>query len=222
MPTKTQKLNALFDEWEHSIPEYKGMFVRDGIINEQQYESSSPKILFITKEPNNPDQKVGEVHDFRNWWNKGEIKYAFANRLAEWAYGIQHDFPEYDSILPDESSKQYSLQSIALMNLKKSGGGANADYNVIMTHLKRNYSFIHRQIEIISPDIIITAFSTWPDVTKYLFPDIKLLSSGYVIQVGRLNKIKIIDFYHPSSRTAAAASYCLLHNIFKSEKFKKL
>ena len=74
MQNKTEQLNQLFDEWEQTVSEYKGKFVRDGIINEQFYETASPKILFIAKEPNNPKQDAG---DFREWW-KEEISHAFS------------------------------------------------------------------------------------------------------------------------------------------------
>jgi hypothetical protein len=84
MASKTEQLDQLFDEWEQSVDDYKGKFVRDGIIDELLYLTTTPKILFITKEPNNPEQKAG---DFREWWRK-EIAYTFSYRLAEWSYGL--------------------------------------------------------------------------------------------------------------------------------------
>ena len=68
---KTQQLNNLFTKWENEIPEYKNKFVRDGIINEDVWDKTNPKILFIAKEPNhyeNPQQG-----DFRLDWNNGIV-----------------------------------------------------------------------------------------------------------------------------------------------------
>lgn len=217
MQNKTQQLNQLFDEWEQTVSEYQGKFVRDGIINEQFYETASPKILFITKEPNNPKQEAG---DFREWW-KEEIAHSFSYRLSEWSYGLLNNFPQYDDIRTKKDSALKAIQSIAFMNIKKSGGAGNSDYERMVEHVKMNFNFLHRQIDIISPDIIITGTS-WNELRDGLFPNIKWAKSGYDILIGKHNKAKVIDYYHPSSRTAPAASYSLLQNIISHNNFKSL
>jgi len=217
MQSKTEQLNQLFDDWERAIPEYKDKFVRDGIINEKIYQTASPKILFIMKEPNNPKQDPG---DFREWF-KDEIKYAFSYRIAEWSYGLLNNFPQYDDIWTKKDSAHKAIQYIALMNIKKSGGGGNSEYTRMMEHVKINFDFLHRQIAIILPDIIITGTS-WPVLRDGLFPNINWVKSGYDILIGKYNNAKVIDYYHPSSRTAPAASYSLLQNIASSDKFKSL
>jgi hypothetical protein len=216
MQSKTDQLNQLFNEWELAVPEYNGKFVRDGIINEQFYETVSPKILFIMKEPNNPKQ---ETWDFREWYRE-EIKYTFSYRLAEWSYGLLNNFPEYDEVWKENRTHD-AIQQIAFMNIKKSGGGGNAEYNRMIEHVQMNFDNLHRQIAIISPDIIITGTS-WDELRDELFPNIDWIKSGYDILIGKHNKSKVIDFYHPSSRTAPAASYSLLQNIVSSDKFKSL
>ena len=97
MQNKTEQLNQLFDEWEQTVSEYKGKFVRDGIINEQFYQIASPKILFIAKEPNDPEQTAW---DFRELW-KADISRTFSFRIAEWSYGILNSFPEYNPLHPE-------------------------------------------------------------------------------------------------------------------------
>lgn len=217
MATKTEQLNQLFDEWEQTVSEYKNKFVRDGIIDEGLYADATPKILYVTKEPNNPEQTAG---DFREWW-KDEIVYTFSYRLAEWSYGLLNDFPQYDNIWTNKESAQKALQSIALMNIKKSGGGGTANYLKMMEHVKTNFDFLHRQIEIISPDIIILGTS-WKELRDGLFPNVAWKKSGYICSIGRHENATVIDYYHPSSRTPPAASYSLLQNIVRSDKFKQL
>ena len=216
MQSKTIQLNSLFNEWEQTVSEYKGKFVRDGIVNENLYQIASTKILFITKEPNNPNEEAG---DFREWW-RDKIKYAFSCRLEEWSYGLLNNFPEYDEVWKEKRTHN-AIQQIAFMNIKKSGGGGNSELNRMMEHLKMNFDFLQREIEIIDPDIIITG-TTWNKLRNGLFPEIKWQNSGYDIAIGRYKKAKVIDYYHPSSRTPPAASYSLLQNIFSSDKFKKI
>ena len=62
MDSKTQQLDQLFQRWEEQVPEYRGHLVKDGIIEEDLFNLTNPKILFITKEPNNPEQRAD---DFR-------------------------------------------------------------------------------------------------------------------------------------------------------------
>lgn len=61
--TKTESLNILFDEWEKEISGYNGFFVKDGIIDEEVWNNTSPKILFIAKEANH--YGVPRPGDFR-------------------------------------------------------------------------------------------------------------------------------------------------------------
>lgn len=211
---KTQQLNQLFEEWEQKVPEYLGKFVKDGILNEKLYNKAAHKILFIEKEPNNPGQEPG---DFREWW-KDNITHGFSFRIAEWAYGILNNFPEFDSIWENNAMYNEVIHKIAFMNIKKSGGKGVSDYNEMIKHLNQNIEFIHREIEIISPDIVITGVS-WPELLEELFPKLHWVKTGYQIKIARNKNYKIIDFYHPSSRTAPPASYCLLQNIIKSQAF---
>lgn len=217
MESKTDQLNRLFDEWEKNVPEYKGKFVRDGIINEQLYQTTSLKILFIMKEPNDPKQ---EAWDFRDWW-KEKIKYAFSYRIGEWSYGLLNNFPPYDDIWTNPDSVHKAIQQIAIMNIKKSGGAGNSEYERMLDHLKLNFDYLEKQVQIISPDIIITGL-TWKELRNGLFNEVKWINSGYDVAIGKQMNRKIIDFYHPSSRIAPAASYSLLQNIVRSDNFKML
>ena len=161
LTSKTELLNDLFDRWENTIPEYQGKFVKDGIVDEQLFAFAQTKVLFIAKEPNNPNQDAG---DFREWW-RDEIAYTFSYRIAEWSYGLLNNFPQYDDIWANKGFAHKAIQSIAFMNIKKSGGLGNSEYDRMLEHLEKNFDFLHQQIDIISPDIIITGTSwTEPDI----------------------------------------------------------
>lgn len=216
--SRTEKLDKLFANWEDKVFSYKGKFVRDGIINEDFWNNTTPKVLFIAKEPNNPEQTPG---DFREWWQK-EIYYTFSYRIAEWAYGILNKFPAFDTIWQNRGFAHKALQQIALMNIKKTGGGGSCNGGVVIDHFNQNSHYLKEQIEIIAPDIIILCLSWNQVVRDGLFGKLEWIKSGYDINVARWNTTKLIDFYHPSSRTAPAASYSLLQNIINSSVFKGL
>ena len=215
--TKKEQLNKLYTKWEAETPDYQGKFIKDGINNDDFYFKASTKILFLTKEPNNPKQEAG---DFREWWKEG-LKYTFSHRLAEWSYGILNDFPEYEQMWHDKEWFKKAIFQVAFMNIKKVGGKGQSNCAEMEKHLTQNKKWLLKQIEIIEPEIIITGL-TWKKLRNQLFDNVEWKNSGYNIAIGKFNNAKVIDFYHPSSRNAAAASYSLLENVINSESFKEL
>ncbi|MEO6720770.1 MAG: hypothetical protein ABIN67_10390 [Ferruginibacter sp.] len=211
------KLNSLFNEWQNATPEYTEQFIKDGVIDEEQFEEQKPKLLFITKEANASSNKSW---DFRDNWHQ-ELLYRFDYRIAEWAYGIQNNFPEFDSIYQNKNEYSNAIKKVAFMDVKKSSGGSQCDNGLLLQNIKENLSFLHRQIDIIEPDIIISSLMDYDTVTM-LFPGIEFKKSGYIRCVAKWRNYKIIDFYHPSSQTVPAASYSLLQNIYQSNAFKSL
>ena len=214
--SKTKQLNELFAKWK--AENYEGeQFLKDGIVNEDLYQLSKKKILFIAKESNDQTKKDW---DYREWWNE-VLKYSFSYRIAEWSYGILNDFPIYDKIWEQDGAAHNAIKHIAFMNVKKSGGFGSADYDEILEHIKNNIKFLHEQIDIIDPDLIILGVS-YDEYINELFLDLEWKKSGYGIDVARYNNAKIIRFHHPSARIPAAASYSLLGNVINSEVYQKL
>ncbi|MEK0338438.1 MAG: hypothetical protein QQN41_13500, partial [Nitrosopumilus sp.] len=91
---KNTNLDKLFNEWIKRYPKYENKFVSDGIIDEIQFNNTFPKLLFIAKEPNSPDQLSD---DFREWWSGG-VHDNFSYRICEWAFGLLNNFPDLNKI----------------------------------------------------------------------------------------------------------------------------
>ena len=214
---RSKQLNDLFLEWENSNSTYENKFMKDGIINEEVFDSEKSKILFIAKEPNDPTQNTG---DFREWWST-EIKYNFSIRISEWAYGILNDFPPIAEIPNDLNSRISVLSRIAFMNLKKIGGGSRTEPSELERVIRKDCDFIQREIEIINPHIIVGGIGD-TELWKIIFPTINLVNSGNDITIGRFGNYKIISFYHPSYRVPRAMTYYLLKEIINSNSFLKI
>jgi hypothetical protein len=195
-------------------------FYEDGIINEEQFElnPTGKKVLFIAKEPNSTNHEKLEVSSFITEWNEMAPNYPFAKRIAEWAYGIINDFPEFCRLPTDVSY----LKKIAFMNVKKLGGGGIADNTAIYQVVKTQREYLCRQIEIIGADLIILCTSFHKEIRQSLFTDCNWVNSGYGVEIAKWNESMIIDFYHPSSRNVPAALYSLLQNVIRSNAFNKL
>lgn len=216
--TRTDRLEKLFAEWKQQKKKEAKLMCLDGIVCEKNYERANPKLLFVAKEPNDPKK---QAFDFREGWRE-EVKYTFAIRLCEWAYGIWNCFPplsEFDALA--EADKLEVMRSISFMNLKKVGGTGKADHEKIRSVTNRDKDLLRRQIEIIDPDVIIGGVGD-SNLWSLLFSEIALQKCGFDIPVARVGRVRVIDFYHPSYRVPRAMSYSLLGRVFQSDEFGRL
>ena len=161
----------------------------------------------------------GKEGDFRKWWLEEGIKYKFSHRLAEWAFGMVNQFPDFESIT--EAGKHHALTKIAFMNLKKIGGGGSSKKEEIFSHVRDNRDRLLEEIQIIQLDIIIGSV-TYSSIWEELFGEVELIESGYNIWIFKWNNIKVVDFYHPSNRYPKVMNYCLLEKVVNSRAFRKL
>ena len=214
--SKTDQLNKLFEEWQDRSEEN---IKQDGINNEILYDKTTPKVLFIMKEPNDP--KKG-ADNYRKWWEK-TIEGQFSIRIAEWSYGILNGFPEFDTFNTNRNLKHQAIQQIAFMNVKKVGGMSKANPKTIMEYTRKYLDLIKEEIEIISPDIVILGLLSLKGVSNEIFPDIEWKSSGYGIDIAKYGKAKVINYYHPSATNITSADYYYsLKNIIQSNAFQNL
>jgi len=80
----------LFQQWERN----REGFVRDGVVSEEDYIASTPKIAFILKEVNDPG---GGGWDLRKFISEGGLRQTWDN-IVRWVCGIRNlpAIPEWD------------------------------------------------------------------------------------------------------------------------------
>lgn len=229
--TKTSELNSHFAKWRQLTRNAIKTFHADGIVHEPTYAKAKLKLCYLMKEPNNPPKDdFGAKFDFREWWRDEAIKGSFSARIAEWSYGILNGFPEYDTLWPADEVRAIEevRKSIALVNVKKTGGVGSSEFKAYMRALGASEKqqgilaeLVREELRIIAPDVIIMGL-TWEPLRDLLFPDVEWLSSGYAVEIGRWEGRTLIDFYHPSSRSAPAGAYCLLEKVMNTDAYQKL
>ena len=212
--TKTEQLDALFENWKQHFKQ--SSFYRDGIIHEAEWNENKPgkKLLVIAKEANTTNHTNDLINGdpcFRDEWNKESPSYTFARRIVQWDYGFINDFPPFDKAKDQVSY----LRKIAFMNLNKGGGGREANDSEILKLVLAQKDFLKRQLYIIEPDVIIICNSFNTQINEVLFPNAVWKSSGYDIYIAEWQGKLLIDFYHPSSRNVGSALYCLLAKILE-------
>lgn len=123
---------------------------------------SSPKLLFILKEVNDPD---GGEWDLRKYVREGGRAATWSNvaRWAEGLRGLEVDHPWSDLSEVDASRRVNSLRSIAAMNLKKTPGGAvNIKANLYQVATEDRVH-LNRQFALYDADIVVCC---GPDVAE--------------------------------------------------------
>lgn len=109
-------------------------------------ETARRKVLFVLKEPHGT-----QWEDARQQLSARPVKMWHA--LARWAYGILKGFPDYSTI--GLAEEQRALQRIAVLNLKKEGGGRTSVPEVINAFAHRDADILRDQIGTLAPNIIV-------------------------------------------------------------------
>lgn len=107
--------------------DHRNVFISDGIVNPEEWKKCRKKILFVLKEAygGDSDWSLTKELSTRAPWS------SIWKRIAEWTYGI---FNTTDSVPAKYEPSKISmaennpwLNRIAVINLKKSGGGSSSN-----------------------------------------------------------------------------------------------
>lgn len=138
-------LEQLFKKWKANF-EFDA-FIRDGIVDLSCYEN--PHVLFILREMNCQVER-----DLCNDLQKNGSGWKTWNNAARWIIALLDGREEYPKeISRDERASQ--LSRIAVMNLKKEGGGSRVDGKKLSKAVKEQRELIYEEICYCNPDIII-------------------------------------------------------------------
>ena len=214
---KTKQLNKLFVEWKKER-NYK-YFISDGIIDEEKFEKQEKKILFILKEVNAPGYEKDwdlRAHDYI----KNGPQYQLCYNVARWSHGILNSFPPFNDVCYNREILKESLHSVAIMNLKKTPGEAEANMDKVKKVAKQDIDYIEREIEIINPNICICGG------VGYILKDLFNVNKTYIpspqIYYFKFNNMFFLDYWHPSVRWPAALTYYHLKVIFEELNEKSI
>lgn len=210
-----------------NAPKYNPkVFVKDGIVDEESYKRQDKKILFVLKEAYLKDKggiykSDNEDHDVREWLkdknmahNRGILSVSPATwrRIMEWTYGIRHTDETVSAEFPDEiyikTDREYDVErfiteffgTIAVMNIKKSyGRSISKNYN--LTEYAREFKTqLKKEIEIISPDIIVCCGTANMLNAVYDGEIRKALNSGDHCIFPKNGRTIVIKTCHPANR----------------------
>lgn len=199
----------------------------DGIIDFETYSllpSDKPRILWVLKEANSPENKRFTFSDLlvkdNEKYNK-KLDTPTLKRVIYTSFGILNNFIEYnnmpsiypndDDTKPNEPKVYDAARQIAYINIKKIPGGMKANANTIAKAYRENKELILDQLSTYRPNIVI-----FGNTMKYLFEDLgieerdKLYvdenthNTTYYIH----NNTLYIHAYHPAYISVTIDVYC--------------
>ena len=190
----------LFHPWQTNR---KG-FVRDGLVSEEDYLASKPKLVFILKEVNDPD---GGGWDLRKFVSKGGRPQTW-NNIARWVHGIRNitsipDWDFYEKITNDFRCQ--TLKSICALNLKKSPGTHTTNHASLKAVTNEDKGWIQKQYSLYDPDITVCGGTgdLFKEVIGHELQKWKTTTRGiwwYEREVGKF----VVSFAHPEARVQSS------------------
>ena len=199
--TISEKEKELFDEWKLIV---QG-FIPDGLVDEESYLASSPKVLYLLKETNG-----GSDWSLKEYLISGGRSQTWTN-VARWQYGLQNlnkdiNWKELNNVSTEW--RKVNLKSVCVVNIKKQSGSYECSYNKLISAATRDKDYLKRQIDIYNPDIIIccgTSNIYFDYIYKISSPQWKMTKHG-IWYVQEYNRI-VVSYLHPAARVNDALLY---------------
>lgn len=220
----TQTFKQQLEQLNHEIKEMYSDNVEevypiyDGPMDPEAYlENSSYKIMWLMKEPYEEGEREGDwsLPEFYQEDYPGFLqKIIFGKSGRTWqpvvyaSHGILNDFQIWDD-MPDISKDDTMvnvLGKIAWVNIQKlpSLTGTNTDFNNIYEAYTKNKNLLHKQIELLNPDVIICG-NTFQVVKDYWGnPELEIFDA---VEYFSSNDKLIINAYHPAQYTISRERY---------------
>ena len=186
--------------------------ITDGVVDIEQYLKSSPKMLWILKEPWE-DNGVGGWSVTKCLMLKGVVEGTIGNKgiyakMAYITYSVFNGYPEWNDIpyVTNDPQVPGSLRRIAYININKGPGGRRSNAANIESYYRRNRHILNRQVDTMNPDIVIAG-----NVLHLFYDDLGLKHENFTsegsVDVCSKNGRLYINAYHPAYWCIRAQRY---------------
>lgn len=203
MPTITEQIDCLLQEWEQVRPEYnrsvngvERCFIRDGILNEAGYLKTNPKICFLLKETYGDFTDIVKTAEELNGLSKKMF-----GVMAQYVYVMKTAFLKHIYDVNILTTLSDTVSNIGYVEVKKVSGNPVSTMSDLNYYAHRDADFLRKQLALIAPDIIYCAGTF--EQCRYIYPP--ACSSGLepiderVFTVSIAGKAAyVIDYYHPA------------------------
>jgi len=222
-----KEIDNLFDKWRD-----KDIISKDGILDENIYWNSIPRIVFLLKETYGNFTKIAPLPlEYKDGWGPDGESYWFWRKLKSWQYVIQ---VIVNRILNSKSNNvsleiqekdvnnimEKPLTGVGYINTKKLPGKSESEWDVIYDFAQRDAALLKEELKLLEPQIIFCCgFKKYPHYSVYeclkiidpSFKDAKDLSNDIYESKG----IIAINWWHPS----CTGNYVNWNNLISIDHF---
>lgn len=199
--------NALFERWRARYPNA----VADGVVDEGAYGVSTPRLLFVLKEVNDPGGGGWDLREYLSANANGRT--ASWDNVARWVVGIRRrgedlPWPELRSLAGKR--RQDVLRSIAVMNVKKTPGGNVTNADELAAAAGADAALLREQAALYAPDLVLCCGSSVAKHFEHVCYDASLDWKETVRGVSYAalpGGARLLDLPHPEARLADAILY---------------
>lgn len=208
---QANELALLMNSWEskHKDKGYS-RFIKDGIVCEHQWiAQKTPRICFFLKEAYSANENgynlTETLHNSNPWtmWKK----------VAIWAQAIHNAFDGISEYNETElrSNEKEVIDSISVVNVKKSNGERNSDYDNLKKFALEDKIELKRELEIIKPDIIVCGNNI--NLLKIVLENELENTDAWDTLIALWGKSLVINYYHPAVHYPNRVNYYALTSI---------
>lgn len=200
---KNFRMKKFTQEIENIAKNFSKPPIFDGVVNEEKYQNSDVKIMWILKDANSTGED--ESYDLRDAINNLKTEYGirkgwektFSNIIYV-TNGILNQTEWEDMPYPkDDPSIVNVLKQIAYINIKKVGGGSESVESELHEHFLKSKELLISQIDEFNPDVVI-----FGNTYRFFKNDLGLNQMnifGTCHATAKADRI-YIDAYHPNAR----------------------
>lgn len=189
--------------------------IYDGVVDAALYCATSPRIMWILKEPwDNADSSGGGwslTADVLANKRVSELSHSTFHPIIYIAYGLLHGLQSFDALpwVRDMENPEGVLRRLAFINAKKLPGVTRGAYGpLIMEWYNRGRGVIHDQIDSYAPDIVFACSPHMPEILS----DRVVGWRDQIVSVGSASSIHhkgltYVHVYHPGQTQISRAKY---------------
>jgi len=211
-----KKLNKLYQKYSLHAEH----FVSCGLVNEDEYLNSKPRVVFLLKEPNDKERNSNwDLTDYINYCIEEDKIQKMWKVAGIWSYAIIHQFfPYFDQVNRNDLAAK-GLKAIGITNLKKSGGGGQASPNISKAAAEEEPLWT-KELKIMEAHIVLCGGTFWIVNESLSGFKYERLRCGLHYSRKENNKTNslIIEFYHPGYRVKHSLMYAHLKELIHELK----
>ena len=211
---RQERLNQLMEGWRenHTAKGYRRFILDGAVCPEVWWSQKTPRVCFFlkeayTEEASGYDLTAG-LHENGPWkmWKKAAV----------WTQAIHNAFSQPAAYNPNRIREREGelIDSIAIVNVKKSEGSNTSSYNDLEKYVLEDKGKLKQQLELLQPQVILCGNTI--GLLKIVLGGELNNENTWADKIAFWKDALVIDYYHPACQYPNAVNYYALSAICRT------